>query len=133
MGKKVVILPCSGIGKSYGEVARQAVYETAEDLRPESVTTACLARLMIHDPDTGALVKENFVITIDGCAADCARKNVEASGKPVDRALRVIDVFKTHRDLKPQGVLELGEPGLQLAQIVAGALTGEVDSLMRKE
>jgi uncharacterized metal-binding protein len=76
MGKKVVVLPCSGIGKSYGEVARQAVYKVAEDLRPENVTTACLARLMIDDPETKALVEENFVITIDGCASDCARKNV---------------------------------------------------------
>jgi uncharacterized metal-binding protein len=133
MGKKVVVLPCSGIGKAYGEVARQAVYETAEVLRPEDVTTACLARLMIDDPDTKTLVKDNFVITIDGCAGDCARKNVEATGKQVDSALRVIDAFKTHRDLKPQGVLDLGEPGFKLAHVLAEKLAGEVDCLRRKE
>lgn len=133
MGKKVVILPCSGIGKAYGEIGRQAVYELAEDLRPEDVTTACLARLMIDDPDTKALVKDNFVITIDGCAHDCARKNVESAGKQVDSALRVIEAFKKHRDLKPQGVLELGEPGFKLAHILAERLNEEVDCVMRKE
>ncbi len=52
MQKKVVILPCSGIGKAYGEMGRQAIYELIEDLRVEDVTTTCLARLMIDDPDT---------------------------------------------------------------------------------
>lgn len=133
MGKKVVVLPCSGIGKAYGEIGRQAVYELTEDLRPEDVTTACLARLMIDDPETKALVKDNFVITIDGCAHDCARKNVEAAGKQVDSALRVIEAFKKHRDLKPQGVLELGEPGFKLARILAERLNEEADCVMRKE
>lgn len=133
MGKKIIILPCSGIGKAYGEVARQAVYETVDDLRPENVTTTCLARLMIDDPDTDALMKDNFVITLDGCAADCARKNVEATGKQVDSALRVIDALKEHRDLKPQGVLELGEPGFKLAHVLAEKLADEVDCLNRKE
>ena len=31
MQKKVVILPCSGIGKAYGEMGRQAIYELIED------------------------------------------------------------------------------------------------------
>ena len=133
MDKKVVIMPCSGIGKALGEVARQATYEVAEELRPEDIATACLARLMIDDPDTKALVKENFVITIDGCTADCARHNVEASGKQVDSALRVIDTLKAHRDLKPQGILELGEPGLKLVHVLAERLAEEVDCLKRKE
>ena len=133
MSKKVVILPCSGIGKANGEIARQAVYEAVEDLRPEDVTTACLARLMIDDPDTKALMKNSFVITIDGCARDCARKNVEATGKQVDSALRVIDTFKKHRDLKPEGILELGEPGFKLAHILAEEINEEVDCMMRKE
>ena len=132
MGKKVVVLPCSGIGKAYGEIGRQAVYELADDLRPEDVKTACLARLMIDDPETKALVKENFVITVDGCALDCARKNVEATGKQVDSSLRVVEAFKKHRDLKPQGVLELGEPGFKLAHILAERLSEEVDCVMKK-
>mgnify|MGYP005851329619 CR=1 FL=1 len=133
MGKKVVVLPCSGIGKAYGEIGRQAAYTLAEDLRPEDVATACLARLMIDDPETKALVKENFVITVDGCALDCARKNVESVGKQVDSALRVVEAFRKHRDLKPQGVLELGEPGFKLAQILAEGLNEEADCLMKKE
>ena len=133
MQKKVVILPCSGIGKAYGEMGRQAIYQLIEDSGAEEVATTCLARLMIDDPDTKTLVQGNPVITVDGCAKDCARKNVEFTGKAVDGALRVIDIFKDHHDLKPEGILQLGEPGFKLVHILAQKLAEEVERVRRKE
>ena len=133
MEKKVVVLPCSGIGKAFGEIGRQAVYELIEDLRPNDVTTACLGRLMIDDPEAKALVQDKIVITIDGCTQDCARKTVESSGKKVDSALRVIEAIKHNRGLKPEGILELGEPGFKLAHILAQRLSEEIDCVMKKE
>jgi uncharacterized metal-binding protein len=133
MKKKVVVIPCSGIGKAFGEMGRQAVYEVIEDLRPGDVTTTCLARLMIDDPEAKALIEDNWVITIDGCVKDCARKNVEFIGKKIDGALRVIEIFKENRDLKPRGILELGEEGLRLVHALARKINGEIEGLLRKE
>ncbi len=133
MKRKTVVLACSGIGKAFGEIGRQAVYEALEKFQPGDVTTTCLARLMIDDPDTKALMNGSMVVTVDGCTQDCARKNVEATGKKVDRSLRVIEAFKEHRDLKPAGVLELGEPGFKLVHMLAGKIKEEIDSLQRKE
>ncbi len=133
MAKKIVVIPCSGIGKAYGEIGRQAAFQAAESLRPEQVETACLARLMIDDPETREQVMKNYVITVDGCAKDCAKKNVEQIGKIVDNAVRTIDVFKEHRDLKPEGVLNLGEAGMKLAGFLAEKLATEVDCLAAKE
>ena len=133
MKKKVVLLPCSGIGKAYGEMGRQAIYELIEDSGTEEVATACLGRLMIDDPETKALVQGNLVITVDGCAKDCARKNVEFTKKEADGAVRVIDVFKDHRDLKPEGILNLGEPGLKLVHFLARRLAEEVNRVREKE
>ena len=133
MAKQVVIMPCSGIGKAFGEIGRQAVYEMVEDLRPDAVTTACLARLMIDDPETKALVQNNYVITLDGCPKECARKNVASAGKTADSALRVIETLREHKELKPQGILELGEPGFQLVHFLAEKLNGEVDCLVKGE
>ncbi len=133
MKKKIVLIPCSGIGKAFGEMGRQAVYEVIEDLRPGDVSTTCLARLMIDDPETKGLVADNRIITVDGCAKDCARKNVEFTGKKVDRALRVIDVLKENRNLKPLGVLNLGEDGFKLVHILAQKLNEEITGLMGKE
>jgi uncharacterized metal-binding protein len=74
-----------------------------------------------------------MVVTVDGCTQDCARKNVEATGKKVDRALRVIEAFKEHRGLKPAGVLELGEQGFKLVHILAGKINKEIECLVGKE
>ncbi len=133
MKKKIVLIPCSGIGKAFGEMGRQAVYEVIEDLRPGDVTTTCLARLMIDDPEVKAAIEDNRVITIDGCLKDCARKNVEFTGKKVDKALRVIEVFKENRDLKPLGVLNLGEDGFKLVHILAQKLNEEITGLTGRE
>lgn len=133
MEKKVVVLPCSGIGKAFGEIGRQAVYELVEDLRPDDVATTCLGRLMVDDPEAKSLVQDKIVITIDGCTQDCARKTVESSGKKVGSALRVIEALKKNRDLKPDGILELGEPGFKLAHILAQRLNEEIDCVMKKE
>ena len=133
MGRKVVVLPCSGIGKAYGEIARQSVYELVEDLRPEEATTTCLALLVIDDPAAKALVNNNIVITVDGCTNDCARKCVESTGKKVDSSLRVIEAFKNNPGLKPEGILDLGEPGFKLVHGFAQRLSEEVDCVVRKE
>ncbi|MCX5813555.1 MAG: hypothetical protein NT178_13575 [Proteobacteria bacterium] len=132
MKKKVIIIPCSGVGKAYGEIGRQAVYETI-DSRPESASTVCLARLMIDDPETKATLKGNSIITVDGCAKDCAKKNVESAGMQPDCSLRVIETFKGHRDLKPTGILELGDAGFTLVHILAERIQSETDLLLEKE
>ncbi len=133
MDRKVVVLPCSGVGKAYGEIGRQAVYELVEDLRPEEATTTCLARLVIDDPEAKTLVNDNIVVTIDGCTNDCARKCVESTGKKVDSSLRVIEAFKNNPGLKPEGILNLGEPGFKLVHGLAQRLNEEVGCVMRKE
>ena len=40
--RKVIIVPCSGIGKTYGTVSREAAYEVIEDLRPEQAQLVTL-------------------------------------------------------------------------------------------
>ena len=132
MKNKVIIIPCSGVGKAYGEIGRQAVYE-AIDSRPENTTTVCLARLMIDDAETKATLRGNSIITVDECAKDCARKNVESAGTQPDCTLRVIDAFKGHRDLKPTGILELGDAGFRLVHILTEWIQAETDRLLEKE
>jgi uncharacterized metal-binding protein len=133
MAKKVIVFPCSGIGKPFGEIGRQAVYHLINDLRPGQTDTTCLALLMMDDPEAKELIMNNYVVTVDGCPMDCAKKNVEHAGKVVDASLRTISVFAEHKDLKPEGILDLGEPGMKLAYYLADKLAVEVDKLLAKE
>lgn len=133
MTKRVVIVPCSGIGKPTGEIGRQAAFEVARKLRPEQACMECLARLMLDDPEIVNLVKDNYVITLDGCQDDCARQNVERIGKKVDQVVHVADLLEEHPDLVPKGILQLGDPGWQLVQLLAERIAAKVDELTSKE
>ena len=136
MGKKpkqVVVLPCSGIGKVYGAVARETAYELVEKVRPGLATLTCLPLLVINDPEAVALVTENPVITIDGCPKDCAKKSVEGVGGKVAKAYEAIKFYKEHKDLKPEGLAEVNETGRKLAQVAAREVAEMVDELAAGE
>ena len=131
--KKVVVLPCSGIGKVYGALARETTYELVEKVRPGLAITTCLPLLVIKDPQAVALVRENPVITIDGCPKDCAKKSVEAVGGNVVKTYEAIKFYKDHKDLKPDGIAEVNETGRQLAQVAAAEVAEEIDKLAAGE
>lgn len=133
MAKKVMVLPCSGIGKPTGEIGRQAAYSVTRQLRPEKTGLACLARLVIDDPETMAAVKDNYVITLDGCPDDCARKNVERCGKSADYTLHVADLLEEYPDLHPAGILNIGADGFALVKLMADRVATQVDELTAKE
>ncbi len=93
----------------------------------------CLARLMLDDPEVIALVRDNYVITLDGCPDDCARKNVERVGKQVDQVVHVADLLTEHPDLVPGGILQLGDPGWQLVKMLAERIAAKVDEHTARE
>jgi len=137
MTRKVVIVPCSGIGKSYGTVAREGAFQVTGDLRPDATQLVPLSLLVLGDEQARADVAGAQAITIDGCKLACATKMVAESGGQVARdpsaslrtSLVVLDVFRRHRDLKPQGVARLNEGGQKLAQALADEVATLVDKL----
>ena len=85
------------------------------------------------DEEACAEVRDNLVVAIDGCAKDCARKNIEASGKIPDISHRVQDFMKECKGLKPEAVLDVGEGGHKLAEMMAGEVAEEIDGLLEEE
>jgi uncharacterized metal-binding protein len=130
--RKVVVVPCSGIGKSIGTVGRVATYKVIERMRPEKTRTVCLALLTLGDADALRLVRENPCIAVDGCPAQCSKKNIEASMGKLAHNIVVTDMLRKNRDLKPDGVIELNEQGDKLAEIIAKALSKKVDEILRE-
>jgi uncharacterized metal-binding protein len=128
--KKVAIVPCSGIGKTYGSVSREAAYDVVEDLRPDQTHLVALSLLVLGDEEARNAVKESPAVTIDGCKLACATKMVAESGGQVAANLAVLDVYRRHRQFKPQGIAELNEGGLQLAAALAGEICEIVDDLL---
>ncbi len=127
--KRVLIIPCSGIGKAYGSVGREAMYALLEDLRPGQTDTVCLSLLTLGDPEAQARVRNHPTLTIDGCPKACAKVNVEAAGGIPAGVYRVFDVYRAHKELKVRSVSELGESGRTMARILAEEIATKVDEL----
>ena len=131
--RKVMVVACSGIGKTYGTVSREAAYEVTEDQRPQSTQLVALSLLVLGDEDARAAVRAHPAVTIDGCKLACAAKMVQESGGQVAQGIAVLDVYRRNRQLKPLGIAELNEGGLQLAHAVAEEISAVVDDVISRE
>jgi uncharacterized metal-binding protein len=127
--KKVIVIPCSGIGKSFGTVSRMAAYQVIEDDRPEKTQLVPLSLLVLGDEGALAALVENPVITIDGCKLACATKMVKESGGDVIKDFAVLEVFRRYRDFKPERIAELNEGGQKLTDALAKEVDRVVDEL----
>ena len=130
--RKVAIVPCSGIGKTYGSVSREAAYDVTEDLRPEETQLVSLAMLVLGDESARAALAGAPAVTIDGCKLACATKMVQDSGGRVAKDYAVLEVYRRYRQFKPQGIAELNEGGLKLARALADEIAQVVDDLIIK-
>lgn len=127
--RKVIIVPCSGIGKTYGTVSREAAYNLTEELRPEGTRLVALSRLVLGEEETCSAVAGKPAITIDGCKLACATKMVQESGGMVIRDYAVLDVYRRYKQFKPQGIARLNEGGESLAQALAEEIAQVVDEI----
>jgi uncharacterized metal-binding protein len=74
--KPILILPCSGIGKPFGSIGRDATFRVCDELRPGKADTLCLSLLVMGDEEARNKVASSQVIVVDGCPLACSRNNV---------------------------------------------------------
>jgi uncharacterized metal-binding protein len=127
----VVVVPCSGVGKPFGSVSREAAYDLCEELRPGSTRLVALAKLVLGESGARALVARHPAVTIDGCKQMCTAKMVRESGGTVAREVAVLEVFRRHKDLKPEGIAELNEAGMKLARVLAEEVAESLDGAVQ--
>ncbi len=126
----VVVIPCSGIGKAFGTVSRETAYELCENLRPADTNLVALSKLVLGDEEAQARVRTNPAVTIDGCKRMGASKLVKLSGGIVAREVSVLDFFRRYKDLKPEGIAELNEPGMELARVIAAEVSESLNEII---
>lgn len=127
--RRVMLVPCSGLGKSLGTVSREAAYEVLEDLRPDATGLTPLSLLVLGDEETREALTGNPAVAIDGCKLGCATKMIEESGGTVTHGFAVLDAYRRHRDFRPRGIAELNEGGKRLAHALAEEIAEVVDRL----
>lgn len=128
--RKVLLVPCSGIGKVHGLIGREAVYQVVDELGRDKADTLCLALLVTGDDEAVSAVRNHECITVDGCPKLCALKNVELAGGKVYRSARVVDAFKKHKGAQPGSATSLSEDGRKVTAEIAQDLADEVRQLL---
>ncbi len=131
--EKILIIPCSGIGKPSGTIGRLATYYIVEDLCPEETKTLCLPLLVIGDEKAKQIVQKMPVIAIDGCPWECASKSIQTSGGRLSASLNVLKIYRDHVNLEVGSVANLGREGEKFARIVTGKILEEMEKIRRKQ
>lgn len=125
----ILVIPCSGIGKTFGTISREATYCVVEDLKRGEASTLCLSLLVMGDADAGRSVRSHRCVAVDGCPAECAKKNLELSGAKLAANFRVVDIVREHKNLKPKSVTFLDEDGRKLSKFLAEKIALKIDEL----
>ena len=129
---KIKVIPCSGIGKVYGLMAREAALTVTDRLSPGTAETVCLAHLVTGTDEAIAKVKGLPCITIDGCPALCAAKSVEAAGGIVKRQYRSVDEMRTHKGENPGTGAALTGDGWKIVDELAAKVAVSAEELYRE-
>ena len=132
MADPILIIPCSGIGKSFGTISRDATYCVIEDLKKGETDTLCLPLLVMGDEAAVGSVKSHRCIAVDGCPNECAKKNLELVDANSVANFRVVDLLREHRSLKPNSITFLDEGGQKLSRILAEKIATKADELNHK-
>ncbi|MDK2904250.1 MAG: hypothetical protein PWR12_326 [Eubacteriaceae bacterium] len=126
---KVKVLPCSGIGKVLGLLARESVLMVTQDKCPDQTETLCLAQLVTGDDDVINRIKGQACITMDGCPKQCALKSVEAAGGQVAQSFKVADFMREHRGEDHGTATALTADGWNYAEELADKMVAVVNEL----
>lgn len=126
---KIKVIPCSGIGKVFGLVARETALQVTDRLASDTAETVCLAHLVTGEENALAKVQGKSCITIDGCPALCAAKSVEAAGGIIKHKYRAVDEMRNHRGKKAGTATELSDEGWQIVDEFAEKVSVEVSEI----
>ena len=65
--RPILIIPCSGIGKPFGTIGRDATFRVVDELRKGRADTNCLSLLVMGDEEATEQIRESECIAVDGC------------------------------------------------------------------
>jgi uncharacterized metal-binding protein len=129
---KIKVIPCSGIGKVFGLMAREAALTVTDKLCPDEAETVCLAHLVTGEDEALAKVKDLSCVTVDGCPALCAAKSVEAAGGIVKQQYRSVDAMRSHKGKNAGTGTALTDDGWLIVDEIAAEIAERVHELHKE-
>jgi len=128
---KVAIIPCAGMDKALGSVARACAFKVVENLRRDKAVLICIPPLIAGVKPYSEMVKAYPSITIDGCVERCATKIAVRNGAKIRGRILIPESVQKHK-LKPKSASDIGPDGEKLAEKLAEEIAAEIDRLLKK-
>lgn len=124
MSKEYAILPCNGLDKCAGCVAREVAIQLAETTESEII---CPVFYRVADARYNKLAQEKPLLVLDGCASRCASKLAAEKGLKITGKVNVVEEAKA-RGIKLGDTLRLGESEKELVNQIAAQLTEDPET-----
>ena len=121
MSKSYAVLPCNGIDKCAGCIAKEISIMLSEDCDSEII---CPVFYRVADARFNKLAAEKPLLVIDGCATRCASKLAAEKNLKISEKINISDEAKLN-NITIGKSLRLGENELKLAKIIFRKLTTE--------
>jgi len=128
---KVAVIPCAGLDKALGSVARACAFIVVEKLRPDKTVLVCIPPLVAGVKPYSEILKTHPSIPIDGCAERCATKIAVKNGARIKARILIPESVQKH-NLKPKSASDIGPEGEKLAEKLAEEIAIEIDRLLGK-
>ncbi len=130
---KVKVIPCSGMGKVNGLIAREAAIYTVSHLCLEQADTTCLSYIVTGDTAAEAIIDNRPCITVDGCPKMCAAKSVATLGGDVKEELKIFDIMSEYEGVQPGTATELTNEGWTIVEKIADRLKNQIQKIISEE
>ncbi|MFO7794674.1 MAG: putative zinc-binding protein [Promethearchaeati archaeon] len=129
MTEKLCVLPCNGLDKSLGVIARNVALKLNEK-KPE-IEIVCPVSLNRGDEKYEEIVEDSKVLVIDGCMTRCATDLIEEREEKIFKRIFIPDMIKKF-DFKPGTGLVLNQDGKNLINAIVKSIIEELEKPKEK-
>ncbi|OBR90628.1 DGC domain protein [Clostridium ragsdalei P11] len=130
---KVKVIPCSGIGKVFGLMARETALKITNELKTGETEILCLGHIVTGDADAKEKIEGHSCITIDGCPRLCSAKNVSLAGGIVKAKYRTVDEMRNHKGVDAGTATALTEDGWKIIDELSEKVCTKVDEILKED
>ncbi|MGB8451263.1 MAG: putative zinc-binding protein [Anaerocolumna sp.] len=129
MSKSYAVLPCNGLDKCAGCVAKEVAVLLSENTDSEII---CPVFYRVADAKYNKIAQEKPLLVIDGCATRCASKLA------TEKNLKIVEKVNVTEEARTNGIelgksLRVGDSELKLAKIIVDKLTMEKENSETEE
>ncbi|MGC6173986.1 putative zinc-binding protein [Lacrimispora sp. 38-1] len=124
MSKSYAVLPCNGLDKCAGCVAKEVAVILSENTDSEII---CPVFYRVADAKYNKIAQEKPLLVIDGCATRCASKLATEKNLKIVEKINITEEAKTN-EIELGKSLRVDDNELKLAKIIVDKLTSEKEA-----